>query len=178
MATNRSREWILTVVAGACIGAWVADSFIFTPLTELWKSRSERIEELNKQLIKGEMLVKREDDIREHWSEMRRNAFTSGVPDAEDKILKSANRWAQESGLGLSSLKPRVTQESEEFQKVEFSASGQGSIESVARFLYELERDVLPLKVEEVQLGVHDKTGKELTLDVRFSGLLLAVEGI
>ncbi len=176
--TPKNREWLLAVTAGVCIGAWVADSFILTPLTGLWKSRSERIVELRKQLTKGQMLIEREDTIRKRWSDMKEHAFTSEVAEAEDRILKSASRWAQTSGLGLSSLKPRVTQESEEFKKAEFSASGQGSIDSVARFLYELERDDLPLKVEQVQISAHDKTGKELALEVRFSGLLLAAEGI
>jgi hypothetical protein len=174
----KNREWILAVAAGACIGAWVADNFILTPLTNLWQNRSERISELRKQLASGELLVQRETANRERWNEMRKNTFSAEVSEAEDRILKSANRWAQESGLGLSSLKPRVTQETEEFQKAEFSASGQGSIESVARFLYELECDDLPLKVEQVQISTHDKTGKELSLEVRFSGLLMAAEKI
>ncbi len=173
---TKNREWILAITAGVCMGAWVADSFILTPLANLWKSRTERIEELRKQLISGELLVQRETAIRERWDQMKARAFSSEMTEAEDRILKSANRWAQASGLGLSSLKPRVTQESEEFKKAEFSASGQGGIEPVTRFLYELERDNLPLKVENVQISTHDKTGKELALEVRFSGLLLAAE--
>ncbi len=176
--TTKNREWILAITAGACIGIWVADSFIVTPLINLWKSRSERIAELRNQLTSGEMLIQRESAIRDRWNGMREHAFSAEVSEAEDRILKSANRWAQVSGLGLSSLKPRVTQESKEFKKAEFNASGQGNIESVARFLYELERDELPLKVEQVQISVRDKTGKDLALEVRYSGLLMTAEGL
>lgn len=174
--TTKNREWILVITAVVCIGAWVADSFILTPLANTWKNRSERIEELRNQLTSGELLVQRETAIRDRWDQMKAKAFTSEIPEAEDRILKSANRWAQTSGLSLSSLKPRVTQESEEFKKAEFTAAGQGNIETVTRFLYELELDELPLKVENLQISTHDKTGKELALDVRFSGLLLTAE--
>jgi len=174
----KNREWFLALAAGVCVFAFIGDRLVLSPVLEIWSTRSQRIAEVEERLKSGKVLVRRETAIRDRWREMEDRAFTSEVSEAEDRILKSADRWAQESGLGLSSLKPRVTQEDEGFREAEFSASGQGDIESISRFLYELERDPLALKLEEVQIGVRDKSGQDLAIEVRFSGLLLTGESL
>ena len=56
---------------------------------------------------------------------------------------------------------------------LECRADAFGSIQSLARFLYELERDPLALKVDELEITARDSEGQQLSLSVRFSGLLL-----
>jgi hypothetical protein len=51
--------------------------------------------------------------------------------------------------------------------------NGSGDILSLARFLYELEKDPLALRIEDLEITARDDNGQQLTLSARFSGLKL-----
>jgi hypothetical protein len=95
---------------------------------------------------------------------------------AEDQVLKSVGRWARDSRLSVTSLKPRWLRDEDDFRKLEFRAAAEGNMESIARFVYELERDPLPLKIEDIEIAARDERGDRLSLGVRFSGLVLMEE--
>jgi hypothetical protein len=172
----KKREHILVLAAVICLGAWAGDRLVLTPLTKLWKQRSQKIADIERSLVKGRGLMARESDLRERWQAMKQNSLPADVSVAENLVLQSLDRWSRESRLGVQSLKPRWTTEEQDHKKIECRASTQGRIEAVARFLYELERDPLALRVEEIELSARDDSGRDLTLDVRFTGLLLTGE--
>jgi hypothetical protein len=60
---------------------------------------------------------------------------------------------------------------------LECRADAFGSIQAVSRFLYEVERDPLALKVEVVEIMPRDTAGQQLTLGLQVSGLVLNLEG-
>ena len=49
-----------------------------------------------------------------------------------------------------------------------------GDLGTLSRFLYDLEKDPMALKLESVELTARDNTGQQLTLDLHISGLVLA----
>ena len=172
----KRRKRILAVAAIVCVAAVAGDRLVLSPLNNLWTTRSERIAELEKSLSKGRLLVDREQAMKERWQDMKNRSLPAEMSMSEDRILKSVGRWVRDSRLSVTSLKPRWTDEEEDFKKLEFRAAAQGGMESVARFLYELETDPLPLKVEDVEIAARDESGDMLTLAVRFTGLVLVEE--
>ena len=48
-----------------------------------------------------------------------------------------------------------------------------GDLGTLSRFVYDLEKDPMALKLESVELSAHDNTGQQLTLDLQISGLVL-----
>jgi hypothetical protein len=48
-----------------------------------------------------------------------------------------------------------------------------GNLASLTRFLYEIEKDPLALKVDAIEIAARDNEGQQLTLGVQISGLLL-----
>jgi Tfp pilus assembly protein PilO len=173
MEPNR-RKRILVLAAIVCVAAVAGDRLLLSPLQNLWTARSERIAELEKSLSKGRLLVDREQAMKERWQDMKRRSLPADMSVAEDQMLKSVGRWARNSRLGVTSLKPRWTDDEDDFKKLEFRAAAQGGMESIARFLYELETDPLPLKVEDMEIAARDESGSALALAVRFTGLVLA----
>jgi len=172
----KKRERVLLFAAVICLGGWTGDRVVLSPLVKLWKQRSQKITEIKRSLNKGRALIARESDLREQWQEMKRHSLPAEVSVAENQVLQSLSRWSQESRLGVTSLKPRWTQEGQDHMKMECRAATQGRIEAVARFLYDLERDPLALRVEQIEMAARDDNGRDLTLDVRFTGLLLTGE--
>jgi len=169
----KTRERMLLFAAVICLGVWAGDKLIRSPLANLWKQHSQKIAEIKRFLMKGRALIAREDSLRERWQEMKRHSLPVEVSVAENRVLQSLSHWSQESRIGATSVKPRWTHEEQDHMKMECRAGTQGSIGAVARFLYELERDPLALRVEEIEIAARDDNGRDLTLDVRFTGLLL-----
>jgi len=171
----KNREKLLVLASALIIGLLVGDRLILTPLTSRWKKRNDRIGELQKKLIAGRLLMDREKSIRERWDVMRTNSLPASTSVAEGKVLKSVDRWALASQISLSSIKPAWKQNSrdDDYVTLECRVDGTGEMQSIARFLYELERDPLALKIEELDLTARDERGQQLALGVRFSGLKL-----
>jgi hypothetical protein len=172
----KQRERLLLVAVVICLGAWIGDKLVLSPLVKLWKQRSQKIVEVKRSLDKGHTLLARESSLREQWKEMKRLSLPAEVSVAEYRVLESQSRWSQQSRLSVTSLKPRWTQDEPDHKKMDCRAATQGRIEAVTRFLYELERDPLALRVEEIKMAARDDSGRDLTLDVRYTGLLLTGE--
>ncbi len=172
MTLNR-RERIVALAAILCLGALTGDRLIMTPLQSFWRARTARVAELRKSLDKGRILVAREAVMRERWQGMKQRSLPADVSVAENQVLKSLSRWAQESSLDVTSRRPRWTEEEEGSKKLEFRVAAQGRMGSIARFLYELETDPLALKVEQLEIAARDESGGALAVDVRFTGLVL-----
>ncbi len=173
MINIKQRERLLTMAAIAVIVLLAGDKLVFTPLVQLWQERSARIQTLQKSLSNATVLLEREKAIREHWMEMETNALPANISTAESQVFKAVDRWVESSRISFTGLKPQWKQADEEYQTLECQADGQGNMESVARFLYELERDSMAVKAEDVQITARDTAGQLLTLSVRVSGLQL-----
>jgi len=169
----RKREHLLVLAALICLGAWAGDKLVRAPMQKTWNKWDQRITETGKSLAKGHVMVDREDDIRKQWSEMKRRGLPADQSVAENSVLQSLSRWSQQGRLGVTSIKPRWSQDEEDHMKIECRAATQGNVGAVARFLYELERDPLALRVETVEITGRDDSGRDLTLDVQYTGLLL-----
>jgi Tfp pilus assembly protein PilO len=174
--TFNQRERIVALAAILCLGALVGDRLIMVPLQSLWRTRTGRVAELRKSLEKGRILAAREEAMRERWQDMKQRSLPADVSVAENQVLRSLSRWAQESSLDVTSRRPRWTNEEEGSKKLEFRVAAQGRMDSIARFLYELETDPLPLKVEQLEIAARDESGGTLAVDVRFTGLVLMDE--
>ncbi|MCL5096736.1 MAG: hypothetical protein M1608_04255 [Candidatus Omnitrophica bacterium] len=172
----KNREKLLTLMAALVIGLLIADHLVITPLANLWKTRSNRIETLTKSINNGNLLLSREKIIRDRWDYMKTNSLSANVSAAENRVLKSVDRWVQDSQISFTSIKPQWKQGDDDYMTLECQADAYGNIRSVARFLFELEKDPLSLKVDNVEIAARDSEGQQLTLSVRFSGLRLLAD--
>jgi hypothetical protein len=106
---------------------------------------------------------------------MRTNTLPESVSAAENQVLQAFDRWSQLSRISISSLKPQWKQAGDDYMTLEYRAEAFGNIETVTRFLYEIERDALALRVESVELTSRDNEGQQLGLGLQVSGLQLGV---
>ena len=167
------RQKFLLFGAIIVVSLLTVDKLLWPPLTELWKKRSLRIVELKKNIEHGTQLLKSERRIRTDWAAKLRATLPSNASAAESLILKSVDRWAQASHVNLSSIKPQWKQNADDYNTLECRADANGDMTTLTGFLYNLEQDTLPLRVEDMQLSAHDNLGQELSLSVRFTGLAL-----
>lgn len=168
-----NRQRVLGLAAAAGLALLIADKVVITPLIAGWKERSTRIAELTKSVAQGNLLIGRDRQIRERWDSMRTNTLPEDVSLAENEVLKAFERWSQDSRISVSSIKPQWKRSGDDYMTLECRADAFGSMQAVSRFLYNVEKDPLALKVESVEITSRDNDGQQLSLALQVSGLLL-----
>ena len=173
----KNRQQMLIIVAGAAIGLLVADSLILSPLIASWKARSTKITALRKQVGDGEKLLKRADALTSRWLNMQTNALPNNNSEAEQKVLGSFDKWSQDARISVNSITPQWKRDSEDYTTLECRVDASGSVGTLAKFLFNVERDAMALKIESVEITSRDKDGQNLSLGLQISGLMLNRSG-
>jgi hypothetical protein len=169
----KNRQQMLAIAAIAGIALLASDRLLISPLTKRWKERSTRIADLKKSVTQGAQLLERERVIQARWDSMRTNTLPDNASAAENEMLKAFERWSQESRISISSIKPQWKRIGEDSVTLEYRADALGSMPALTRFLYEVEKDPLAIKVEGVEITSRDNDGQQLSLGLQVSGLLL-----
>lgn len=170
-----NREKLLMIVAVVSIVVVIGDNLILTPLMNFWDERSKRIGELREFVARGEALLEREDSVRRRWLKMKKESLSQQLSLAENDVYKAVDRWAADSQISFTSLKPHWQDydDEHEYKTLECRATGFGTLQEISRFLYELEHDPLSLRIEDFEIAARSNEADSLTLSLRFSGLVL-----
>ena len=173
--TQAQRERYLKIGVGAVVGLFLLDRVVLGPLGEHWTEQGKRIDALREQVQRGRALIAREASVRERWAEMKRTDLPAEVSQAENDVFKGVNRWVRDSRIApLTSLTPQWRAHDEGYETLECRASATGDQASLGKLIYDLETDPLPVRLEECEFSTRDKTGKQLTLNLRFTFVRLA----
>ncbi len=172
MKINNRQEFLVALTV-AVLALYVAVNFIFTPLDNWWTKRSTQLRQLRAQVGEGRQLLRREPVIRGDWDNMRTNALPANTSLAGQQVLKAFDTWRSDTGVELTSITPQWRNDSTNYMTLDCRVEAAGSLESLSRFLYEIEKGPLALRLDSVQLGAHDNTGQQLTLSLEVNGLAL-----
>jgi Tfp pilus assembly protein PilO len=169
----KNRQKVLLIIAATGVFLLLAESLVLTPLKENWVARSKKIEELKQSVAQGSQLLKRQTVIHDHWEQMKTNTLPNDISLAESGLLKAFDRWSRDSGISISSIKPQWKQNDEDYVTLECRADAAGNMQALSRFIYDVEKDPLALKMEVVEISSHDNDGQQLSLSLQISGLIL-----
>lgn len=172
---NRQRALVIATLA--LLGVLVADRMVIGPLTRAWKARAERIATLRKEVADGTMLLQREKSLRARWSQMQTNTLPNNSSLAEQQLLKAVDAWAQESRVSVTGITPQWKRDADEYLTLECQVDASGDLGTLSRFLYDVEKSPLAVKLQSVELTARDTAGQEMALAVRLSGLVLTPGG-
>jgi hypothetical protein len=171
---NRQQFLVMLTIAAAAL--FVGVNFIAEPLGGWWSSRQKQIKELRARVDEGNQLIKRESFIRGRWADMRTNALPASTAVAESQLLKAVDDWSRESGAQVTSLMPQWKTESTNYLTLACRVETAGDIGSLSKFLYDLEKGPLALRLDAVELGARDKEGQQMTMSVELNGLALVTQ--
>lgn len=167
------RKKLLLVVAVVGVGLLLGDRVVMGPLLKSWNERQAQIAELQKRIAKGEQLVSRLKPVEARWSELASNSLPKLTSAAEGRVLEALDRWSKASSVNVTSVKPQWKQLDDEYSTFECHVDATGNLSTLTRFLYEVERDKLAVRVEAVELAARDNDAAQLTLGLHVSGLVL-----
>lgn len=169
----KGREKMLVIVALIAVGALAGDRLVVTPMVNLWKRQAADMTHYRQSLDKGTLLLERRAAIEERWQDMGARSLPANSAEAEKNLLDAVGEWASSSRLAVNSIRPRWIIDETLDNRLELRVSASGDIAAVTRFLYGVESAALPVRLEEVEIRARDDQGRELTLDARFTGLVL-----
>jgi len=170
---TKNRQQLLIIAALSVIGLFAADQFVIEPLIKLWKARETRIAELGQSVVAGQQLQSRQHNIRGYWRDISERTLTNNPSAAEHRVFEAIDHWAQSSGATIASINPQWRHDSEDCMTYECRVDATGDLRALTQFVYNLEKEPLALRLQLVDLGVRDKEGQQLSVNLQFSGLIL-----
>jgi hypothetical protein len=172
LSTNRQR--LLMILAGVSILLLVLDSVVFTPMTKAWRARSAEIVRLNKSVTEGRSSIERAERTRRLWAEMETQALPAEPAKAEQDLVTAFDRWGRAGGVELGSIKPQWKRgATNRYSLLECRVDASGTLAAISRFLYEVEKSPLALRIDSIELTSRDDSGNKLSLGLLVSGLRL-----
>jgi len=169
----KNRQNLLVALAIGVAVLFAGDKLLYGPLLKLWNDRSTRIADLRKKVSDGEKLRTREQAIQSRWDYMRTNTLPDNLSVAEQQVLKAFDVWAQVSRVSITSIAPQWKRDSDDHLSLECRVDAFGNLQTVTRFLYEIEHDPMALKMELVEIGARDNEGQQIGLGLQINGLVL-----
>jgi len=170
-----NRQRLLMILAASAIGLLILDSAVRAPLTTAWQSRSAEIARLKKSVTEGRSMVERADRIRSLWAEMQTQAVPNDPAKAEQDLVTAFDRWGRAGSVELGSIKPQWKRgATSRYSLLECRVDATGSLASLSRFLYEVEKSALALRIESIELTARDENGQRLAMGLLITGLRLS----
>ncbi len=103
---------------------------------------------------------------------MLKNSLPPERSEAEQLIYDAMEQWSK-IGLTVTSQRPQWITDRDNNTRIEFRIVATGSIEAIARFLYNVERDPRGLRVQDVEISSRDEAGRNLSMSVLLTGVVL-----
>ncbi|HEY3763359.1 MAG TPA: GspMb/PilO family protein [Verrucomicrobiae bacterium] len=169
----KNREQFLMVITGIALAVLIGNWVVLEPLSKLWKTRSDAIVQLRDQVKNGRMMLRRETSIRNRWSLMQTNALPSTASSADLQMSQAFDRWSQSSGVNIESLAPQWENDATNYATLDCRVDATGNLQTLSRFLYQIESDPMAVQVQSVELMARDDQGQQLSLGLELSGLAI-----
>jgi hypothetical protein len=169
------RQRLLVIFAGAAILLLILDSVLFEPLIKTWQTHAAEIVQLQKSVSEGRGMIVRGPQMEKIWADMQANALPKEPAQAEQDVISAFDRWGRANSIELGSIRPQWKRgATDRYSLLECRVDATGSLAALSRFLFELERSPLALRVDSVEVMSRDDSGQRLTLGLVVSGLRFA----
>lgn len=171
-ASNRQKFLVIGTVAAVVL--LLGDSVVVTPLINAWRARSKEIATLQKNVTDGRGVIARAANTRARWDEMQKGALQKDPAKAEQDLITAFDQWSRASNAEIGSIKPQWKRgTNSRYSLLECRVDASGSLATLTRFLYEVEKSPLALRIDSIELTSRDDFGQKLTLGLLVSGLRL-----
>lgn len=163
---------MLMIVAGTALALLVGDNFIVEPLRANWRERSDEIKKLQEDVRNGNVLLNEKNYLNHRWEQMQTNTLPNDVSQAQNELLKALETWERDSQIKIDRIAPQW-KVGDDYTTLECRVDASGSMDAAVHFLYDIEKGPPGLKIDVVELSSRDNSGRQLTLGLQLTGLVL-----
>jgi len=169
----KNRQQVLAIAAGAVFALFAADRWVVTRLWHAWTGRVAQVAQLRKKVADGRSLLNREQSLRGRWADMQANTLPNNPALAEQKVVQAFDHSAQSSQVNILSTSLQWKHDNDDYMTLECNLEAGGSLSALTRFLYNIEKEPMALKLQTVELSSKDSEGRQLNLGLQVNGLVL-----
>lgn len=167
------REKIIALATALVLGLLVGDRYALTPLMNKLNQWETEKQDLTVELNKAQNLLRQRKVMERKWASMAGEGLAADA-ESESRVLHALDRWSQDTGLTLTSVKPlRLSQVKDNLFEMTFVVAGTGTMHATAEFIWQIEKAPLPLRIRDMQLGSSNESGTEMSLQLNVSALAL-----
>ncbi len=164
------RERVIAIITGVVVAALIGNTFVLDPMMGKLKQVENEKLLLLAEVNEAQNLFDRRRLMERKWKAMLSDGMRSDS-EAESRIARVLDDWSEGARLVLSSVKPERVASEKGLKEMTFSVVGTGSLEAVARFLWQVETTALPVKVKDMQLSAMSESGDSMSLQLRVSAI-------
>lgn len=163
------RERILAIAIAGLILLFGLDYFVIEPTLAYFRNVSAEIETAEERLRSATLLVENRQIIEERWGTYE----TAGVGNTESTLRYTVQQglatWARQARFDLTTVASSRTVAGENFNEVQFVATGSGPIAAVIGFMDRVHTSEFPLRIESMEITSRSEKADSLTLRVTVS---------
>ena len=167
--SKREKIIITATIAALCLLA--LDAYVLTPAMDERQALTARRTRLLAKMAQAQSLLERRRVLNHKWRTMLADGLKDAPAEAESQLLHSLGDWCSDARVRLSSLRPERSAEKSELPEVTVHAAGTGSMASISRLLWRIEKARIPAKIKMLQLGSRKDGTDDLSLHVKVSTL-------
>ena len=165
------REKTILIATLSVVGLLLADRVVISPALAYRDALATQVDTLNNDLARDMRLLRQGKQQQKRWKQMMAIGMPNSASEAESQTLEAINKWAGNAKLGLVSVKPEYRRSDETLVPVVFRVSANGSMNAIAKFIYEVETADIPVCVDGLQINTRDKNKDDLSLQMGISAL-------
>ena len=153
--TLNKRERYIAIGVGVAVLLYISDSIFFTPMFDQLSQADKLIDEHQQELLKDNGIMQNSLTARRKWKSLTDNHLPADASTAEQAMLARVRDVAQSTGLALGQQNRSTHEKQGGFEVITRRFSGEGNMYRLTRFLYELDRSEIPVRV--VDLSINSK---------------------
>ncbi len=169
----KNRQQLLTIGTIVMLGLFAADRLVVDPLMGFWDAKAKRIRQMRADVAQGKALLQRETSIRGLWSQMEHSTLTNNTSAAEQQLFGAIDSWRQNSGVAINGATPQWKHDADDYMTYQCRMDASGNLATLSKFLYDIEKDPMALRLDSIEISARDKEGQVLVLGLQISGLVL-----
>ncbi len=173
MALTKREQYILFITV-ICVGLFLGDRYILSPVLAVRSQTKGLKSQLQVDLTKANSTLSLKNRLKDRWGQMQETGLSNDASKTESLVLRYLDDRSKKHYLKLSSVQPERLRQKSDLQEIDFTVSGIGDMESICRFLLDIETANVPLKIKTLQLGSRDEDGKEMSVQLKLSSIYIA----
>jgi Tfp pilus assembly protein PilO len=171
------RERYIGIGAGTAVGLLLLNSFLIDPLMGEAKDLETQTSSAQDKLTQSQNVVKKSAQLSPRWTEMNRSGLLKDSSAAESQIYNAVAAWARDAGLDPQpALKSDRTEKQKDFYQITIRATGAGSMDQIARFLWRIQTASFPIRITDLSLSSRKEGTDDLALQMSLATAYLSTD--
>ena len=165
------RERYIAILTISVVAILALDWFIVSPLFARSREVGDLIDKASQEIVKEQKDIKNAKAARKKWTDVSGNTIKRDASEVESQVYSAVQEWGRDARISLAFRNER-TEKEKGFTKITYVLTGNGSMEQISRFLFQVQTARIPVRIVDLQVGTRGREGvDDLALTVKIASI-------